>query len=242
MQRKISEVEHKLTALYALDALGAITNLQLLQFMVESELMDYITMQLALYELEMARYIKKTPHPLGALCTLTPLGKESLALFIKRIPDSKMRLIDASQKAWRKRFAKEKEVLCDVIQLADGRRQLEMKMQKGNEWLLFILLVLPREINAHQAQEGFLNNAEAIYAMLFSVLSRGYAPGNRTFSELPPCAARIEGEKYLVEFFGQDFSAILPVPDGDLACHFADVWQRESGEILRKLKGLLSAS
>ena len=49
MERKhIPETENRLLILYTLRSLGPVTAMQLLQAMAEGDLMNYITMQLAL--------------------------------------------------------------------------------------------------------------------------------------------------------------------------------------------------
>ena len=52
MQRHPSETENKLLLLHAIDRLGSATSQQLLTFVVENELMDYISLQLGLAELD----------------------------------------------------------------------------------------------------------------------------------------------------------------------------------------------
>ena len=59
MQRHPSETENKLLLLHAIDRLGAATSQQLLTFVVENELMDYISLQLGLAELDESGFLRK---------------------------------------------------------------------------------------------------------------------------------------------------------------------------------------
>lgn len=235
MQRKVSAVEHRLTALYALNALGGVTGLQLLQFMVENELMDYISLQLALYDLETAAHTEKIQHPLGALYELTEKGTQALALFIKRIPESKRLLIDQAAPLWRRRFEKEKEVIGTHHVLPGGASQIELMIRQGSQYLLLILLPLHDRAAAQRGIEAFCERAETIYASLFETLSRDYVPGKRTMAELPACAMPVQGQKHLIEFRAGDFSVMLPLPDGDMACHFATAWEKHHNDLYHML-------
>ena len=80
MQRHPSETENKLLLLHAIDRLGAATSQQLLSFVVENELMDYISLQLGLAELDESGFLRKQPHALGTLYALTGKGHDALMM------------------------------------------------------------------------------------------------------------------------------------------------------------------
>ena len=90
MERKIiPETENRLIILYTLRQLGPVTAMQLLQAMAEGDLMNYITMQLSLSEMESQGQITQRAHPLGNLIELTEEGTFTLRSFEKRIPASR---------------------------------------------------------------------------------------------------------------------------------------------------------
>ena len=75
MERKhIPETENRLVILYTLRSLGPVTAMQLLQAMAEGDLMNYITMQLALSDMESQGQISQHAHPLGNLIEVTGEG------------------------------------------------------------------------------------------------------------------------------------------------------------------------
>lgn len=105
MERKhIPESENRLTILYALRALGPATAMELLQFLVENDLMNYFTMQLNLCDLQEQGQLTAAPHPLGDLLTLTQEGEYAIAAFAHRIPVSRRRLMDTQAPGWREQF------------------------------------------------------------------------------------------------------------------------------------------
>ena len=108
MERKhIPETENRLIILYTLRRLGPVTAMQLLQAMAEADLMNYITMQLALSDMESQGQISQRAHPLGNLIEITGEGDYILRSFEKRIPASRRSLIDERVDAWRDLFQTE---------------------------------------------------------------------------------------------------------------------------------------
>ncbi len=233
MQRKVSTLEHRLTVLYALEALGNVSNVQLLTFMVELDLMNYIDLELALHDLKQAGYIEGTVHPIGLLYEATSAGREALQMFLKRLPISKQAAMEMNRKAYRSRFLKEKTIIGDYRGLENGKCQLELKIGQGNDWLMILLLILPQGKQAHTLIQAFNQKAEDVYAWLFAELSTGYVPNHET------------GDIAMVEFvwgaFPEDeFSLTLALPQGDLPKHFKTVFQKESTRLKDGLLRLLS--
>ena len=93
-RRHIPETENRLIILYTLRQLGPVTAMQLLQAMTEADLMNYITMQLALSDLESQGQISQHAHPLGNLIEVTGEGDYILRSFEKRIPASRRSIVD----------------------------------------------------------------------------------------------------------------------------------------------------
>jgi DNA-binding MarR family transcriptional regulator len=230
-----------LTALYALNILGGITNTQILQFVIDNSLMDYFALQGALGDLETAGYIAKEPHPLGELLRLSEDGRQALALFEKRIPVSRRLLIDQTAPVWRSRFGVEKELIATAHPLPDGGTQIELMIRQDRRYMLIILINLPDNRAAAACMKTFKRHADEVYASLFRELSRGYVPGMRTFADMPDGATSVKGQGDLVEMHSEGFSVILPLTDSDMACHFAQIWKREHVTIrlalIRRLGG-----
>ena len=87
MERKhIPETENRLIILYTLHRLGPVTSMQLLQAMAEADLMNYITMQLALSDMESQGQITQRAHPLGNLIGLTDEATTSCAVLKSASP------------------------------------------------------------------------------------------------------------------------------------------------------------
>ena len=168
--RKPSMTEQKLVTLYALDRLGPATALQLLRFMVENELMDYIALQLSAAELDEMGLLRKLPHALGALYAPSAKGYEALALFRGRIPHSRAGLIDGIAPVWKHRFREEKQVLADWERAPSGEYMAHLRLMESELPLLDVRVSLPTRELANRFCLRWPRAANELYAQLMRTL------------------------------------------------------------------------
>ena len=168
--RQPSMTEQKLVTLYALDRLGPTTALQLLRFMVENELMDYIALQLSTAELDEMGLLRKLPHALGALYAPSAQGYEALKLFHSRIPHSRAAKIDDIATEWKRRFRQEKQVLADFENAPSGEYVARLRLLEGELALLDVRLSLPTREQANRFCRRWPQAANQIYAQLMQAL------------------------------------------------------------------------
>lgn len=230
MERKhIPEAENRLTILYALRALGPATAMQLLQFLVENDLMNYFTMQFGLNDMREIGQLTVRPHPLGDLLVLTQEGTYAVETFGQRIPLSRRELIDQQAPGWRERFRLEQLAPADSFTLQDGRVCLRLRLLEGSEALLDILLILPQGTQPTFLEKRWRNAAQTVYRAVSMHLSEGFVPG-----EVPPPwpdTAAIEQTGWqewmlsLVDDAAQPtLTLLLPMADEALARHCAAAW------------------
>lgn len=238
MQRKISDVENKLLLLFSVDNLGSVTNLQLLQFMVDNSLMDYITLQLALGELVEAGQLALTPHALGPLYSLTDKGRQALALFGRRVPNSRRMVIGEAAAQWRERFVREKNVLADFRRLGEADYGLTLRLLENGLILLRLDIHLPARNMADLFSRRWPGRAQAIYQMVMDRLSQGYRQGERpaplpAFARLVPQA---QGGPLLTLSYAPDgreaFLLSLPAQDAPSAGWIAGRFEKEAAGML----------
>ena len=76
MQRKIiPDAENRLLILYALKTVGAMTDQQLLIVMTDTDLMNYITLQLTIADLESEGKLRRQGDTSGGTLELTDAGR-----------------------------------------------------------------------------------------------------------------------------------------------------------------------
>ena len=177
MERKIiPETENRLIILYTLRQLGPVTAMQLLQAMAEADLMNYITMQLSLAEMESQGQITQRAHPLGNLFDLTNEGDFVLHSFEKRIPSSRRALIDTHTDDWRSRFASEQMAPAEAVSLPDGRSVLHLRLLDKAATLMDLMLYLPAGKHLTLLSERWHACVQAAYAAVLGQLTSDYSP------------------------------------------------------------------
>ena len=188
MERKhIPETENRLIILYTLRRLGPVTAMQLLQAMAESDLMNYITMQLALSEMENQGQITQRAHPLGNLIEVTGEGDFILRSFEKRIPASRRAAIDAHADDWRDRFQTEQMAPAESFTLPDGRSVIHLRLLDKAATLMDLMLYLPAGKSFTLLPERWRSCVQVSYSTVLAYLTADYDPS------LPmPAAAQTE--------------------------------------------------
>lgn len=177
MERKhIPETEHRLLILYTLRQLGPVTGMQLLQAMAEADQMNYITMQLALSDLEQQGQITMRAHPLGNLIELTDEGDYILDSFVRRIPASRRDAIDEHAKEWKSRFQTEQMAPAESFTLPDGRMCVHLRLLDEAATLMDLLLYLPAGQTMNLLAERWRACMQVVYSAVLACLTETYTP------------------------------------------------------------------
>ncbi len=177
MERKhIPETENRLLILYTLRSLGPVTAMQLLQAMAEGDLMNYITMQLALSDMESQGQITQRAHPLGNLIEITGEGDFILRSFEKRIPASRRSLIDERAAGWKERFLTEQMAPAESISLPDGRSVVHLRLLDKAATLMDLLLYLPAGKTYTLLPQRWQSGVQVTYSTVLAHLTADYSP------------------------------------------------------------------
>ena len=175
-RRHIPETENRLIILYTLRQLGPVTAMQLLQAMAEGDLMNYITMQLALSEMESQGQITQHAHPLGNLIEITGEGDYILRSFEKRIPASRRALIDEQAPGWKERFLTEQMAPAESFTLPDGRTVIHLRLLDSAATLMDLMLYLPSGKNLTLLPERWRGCVQVTYSTVLAHLTADYDP------------------------------------------------------------------
>lgn len=170
-KRHLGEVERKLLTLYALRALGPCTNLQLITFMGETEVMNYFDLQTALYELLTGGLADRTPVQGDERFTLTPSGEEAIALFAQRTVTRDTDIIDKMAPLYKARWQKEREVFAKISHEGQHEYHVTMGISDGEMPLMRLDLSLPTASLAERFRLAWQEEAQGIYDHILSRLS-----------------------------------------------------------------------
>ncbi len=175
-RRHIPETENRLIILYTLRRLGPVTAMQLLQAMAESDLMNYITMQLSLSDMESQGQITQRAHPLGNLIEITGEGDYILRSFEKRIPASRRTMIDERAEGWQQRFATEQMAPAESFTLPDGRTVIHLRLLDKAATLMDLMLYLPAGKGLTLLPERWHGCVQVTYSTVLAQLTADYDP------------------------------------------------------------------
>jgi hypothetical protein len=170
-KRRLGEMESKLLTLYALRALGPCTNLQLITFMGETEVMNYFELQTALFELLHGGMVDKTALQGDDLYALTEHGEEAIALFETRAVSSIVSVIDEKAPAYRARWQREREVFARISHEGQHEYHVTMGVSDGEMPLMRLDLSLPTAALAERFRAAWQREAQGIYDHILSRLS-----------------------------------------------------------------------
>ncbi len=244
MERKyIPESENRLLLMYLLRQVGPVTAMQLLQALSEADLMNYITMQLALAELEEQKQVSQMAHPLGNLLGLTREGLYTLLSFEKRIPASRREQIDAHVEAWQSRFRLEQMAPADSFTLPDGRACVHLLLLEKSDSLLDVMLYLPAGERLTFLAERWRACIQPAYTTVLAYLSSGYLPGAPGAEIAAGTVRAIGGGNFLVSLTDDaehpTINLMMSLPDEQLAHYAALHWPEVSASLRSMLLELL---
>ena len=244
MERKvIPETENRLVILYALGRLGPVTGMQLLQYMVELDLMNYITLQLSLSELEEQGQVARRAHPCGELWELTAEGRFALESFEKRVPQSRRERMDQAAKAYRPRFRQEQLAPADFVTLSDGTACVRLRLLEERAALMDVLLYMPSGQVPTVLEKRWQACAQAVYEAVMAALTRDYQPDAPMPEGVESALRQAEKGEWLLTLSDREekptISLMLPLPGEHLARWCAARWQEVCGELRTLMIGHL---
>ena len=243
-RKNVPESEQKLLILLALRCLGGVTQLQLLRFMVEEDVMNYFVLQLNLCELEETGQVRLRHHALGSLYELTEQGRYTLESFDGRIPASRRQALEAGAARWKPQFRAEQQNQVDANRWEGGRRGLRLRRREGDSALRDLSLAVEKHVTEGELRKCWQRAAQEVYTTVTQALSEGYAE-NAPLPPLPSTALLQQiGEKdwmlSLTDSLTEPtLNLMLSLPTEALARHYGARWPEKrdalAAEILRAL-------
>ena len=170
-QYRLGDLERKLLTLYTLRELGSCTNLQLIAFMVENDLMNYFDLQAALHELCQSSQIRKDSILGDDRYEITPLGDEAIGLFIKRLGSSAIERVEKAAPDFKEKIRRQRELFASISHAGRNEYHTQMGIAEGGMQLLHLDLSLPTAELAERFRSAWPNRAHEIYSFILSRLS-----------------------------------------------------------------------
>ena len=182
-RRSIPDAENRLLILYALKAIGPMTDHQLLVVMTDTDLMNYFTLQLTLSDLENDGKVCRCAQGMDAPLKLTDAGRYLLSSFETRIPQSRRAQIDTGASKWQERFLTEQMASAEFYTLPTGETGLHLRIVDHQKIILDLSFQLPEGRTIDRLSQRWQTCMNQAYLLLLSALSTVQAESHQPLPE-----------------------------------------------------------
>lgn len=169
--RRTPDDEQRLIVLCALQHLAPCTELQLLQFLFEHDIMNYFDMMFALNDLCARGQAVRVKKRAGFLYEVTDAGREALSLFGSRVPRSVKSLLELTGWEWRQRFQEEAHYQQKVEQTNRGEYELTLSVVEQEMDMMRLTLSLPNREMANLLAAKWPKKSAEIYETVIRLLT-----------------------------------------------------------------------
>lgn len=169
--RQMPDFERRMVVLQCLRFLGPCTDLQLLRFLTEYDLMNYFDMMFALTDLCAQGQAVRTKEQVGYIYNLTEAGKEAMALFGDRVPRSVQAIVTDNAPRWARRFAQEGQCAASIDKNAWGEWDLTLSLRDNQNNMMRLILSLPSQQLAGEISRKWPDKAAEIYRQIIRILA-----------------------------------------------------------------------
>lgn len=171
MTREDTLILYKLIILYMLNrAAFPITKAQVADFILENEYMDFLTLQQVFAELESSEMITANSVRNRTHLEITAEGKETLALFGRRLNSITKKKIDSFYAENEMEMRNEVSITSDYYKSTHGEYEAHLQAVEKKIRLVDITLSVPDEETASAICDNWQKKNQAVYQSLIEQL------------------------------------------------------------------------
>lgn len=148
-----------------------LTNVQLTEFILENDFVNYFSLQQCLTELVEASFLEYSDSEGEEYYLLTESGKNSIEFFKDRIPQNIRRNINDAVVEKKKSIVINTQVSADYHKLDDTEYLVELKITENHLILADIKLTMASNKHAKRMCENWKKNAQFLYGDLVNLLN-----------------------------------------------------------------------
>ena len=135
--------EAQLVILYMLHRLESATDANLLDFLTEAQLMNYLEMMPALKRLTQEGALTETPEGIHCRYRATPAGEELLSLYGSRVPFSTRKAIDRRLPDWQAALRRQRDYQARMTETPRGDYEVSLQMMEQGRAVMTVTVSLP---------------------------------------------------------------------------------------------------
>ncbi|HDF2498366.1 TPA: DUF4364 family protein [Clostridioides difficile] len=164
---------HKLLILYILEKIKMdLTNSQITQVVLETEMMNYFSLQQLLAQLMESKFLTTYKDSDREYYALTQRGVESLEYFFNRIPTSVTEKIDKYIDSNKENLLADTQVKSSFVKQSDNEFIVNLRVIENQSNLIDLNLNVSSEKQAKLICNNWKNNASYMYAEVIDLLIR----------------------------------------------------------------------
>ena len=162
---------HKLLILYVLEKANMdLTNSQITQVILETEVMNYFSLQQFLSQLMDANFLKIYEDSNKEYYTLTQKGIETLNYFLSRIPSQITEKLDEYIKLNKENLLADTQVKSSFVKQSDNEYIVNLRVIENQSNLIDLNLNVSSEKQAKLICDNWKKNASYMYAEIIELL------------------------------------------------------------------------
>lgn len=171
-QRPRPLAESQLVILYLLSRLTSATDANLLDFLTEAQLMNYIDMMPALRRLCQEGALTETPEGVYRRYALTSAGEELLALYGSRIPFSAREAVDARLAGWQSALRRQRDYRAEMSETPLGDFEVSLRLMERERAVMTVTVCMPSsDVAARLCRRWQSEGGEVFRALLQPLMS-----------------------------------------------------------------------
>lgn len=164
---------HKLLILYILDKINMdLTNSQITQVVLETEMMNYFSLQQLLSQLMESKFLIIYKDSDREYYSLTQKGIETLEYFLSRIPENSTKKVDEYILNNKENLLAETQVKSSFVKQSDNEFIVNLRVIENQCNLIDLNLNVSSEKQAQLICNNWKNNASYMYAEVIDLLIR----------------------------------------------------------------------
>ena len=164
---------HKLLILYILDKINMdLTNSQITQVVLETEMMNYFSLQQLLSQLMESKFLITYKDSDREYYSLTQKGIETLEYFLSRIPENATKKVDEYILSNKESLLADTQVKSSFVKQSDNEFIVNLRVIENQCNLIDLNLNVSSERQAQLICNNWKNNASDMYAEVIDLLIR----------------------------------------------------------------------
>lgn len=164
---------HKLLILYILDKIKMdLTNSQITQVILETEMMNYFSLQQLLSQLMESKFLTIYKDSNREYYSLTQKGLETLEYFLSRLPENITKRIDEYITSNKENLLADTQVKSSFVKQSNNEFIVNLRVIENQSNLIDLNLNVSSEKQAKLICNNWKNNASYMYAEVIDLLIR----------------------------------------------------------------------